>query len=116
MQSDVVSGVCDGVTCSLLEWTAGIRAGGSGPAVLHVRFYPVSVDGSRSPNPSAGWDISFDVTGPSQSWPESADRSQEINAACQQQYQVVAEATVTVGGKTAQTATAKPVDCPQIIG
>jgi eukaryotic-like serine/threonine-protein kinase len=116
IQSDVVSGSCTGGTCTLIEWAATIRASGSGSAALHVRLYPVSAAGVRSAKPSAGWDIPFDVTDPSMTWPESSDRSAEIYAACQQQYQVAVEATVTVGTSVVKSAAAKPVDCPQVIG
>ncbi len=110
--ADLAPSGCLGGKC-LVEWMVTIGGRGTGPAVLDVLVYPVDANGGQQ-KPSASWHLPFEVTGPSETWPESPDRSVALYIACQQQYEVVVEATVTVGTKVVMTE-AKPLRCPLVV-
>jgi serine/threonine-protein kinase len=114
LQSDVVVGSCK---CQLIEWGVTIRATGSGAATLHVAAAWQSPTGAPPGKPAATWNLPFQVTQPSTTWPETEQRSADLNSICQgRSGQVIVSASVTVGTTTAKTAQSTSVDCPQIIG
>jgi len=115
IQADTVDGTCGGDPCTLVEWLANIRATGSGAAELTVQVVPITANGADAPATKT-WTIPFTVNQASMNWPESSDRSIEIGAACDDQFQISLRATVTVAGTVVQSAVAKPIDCQPVIG
>lgn len=108
----IYNGACTTAVCYYMDWHADARAKGTGKAILHIRFYPVSAAGVIAKAPSEHWDLAFTVTGDGPiTWNNPAKYSAPLAAACQQQGSVIIRGDITAGGKVAITAADASVSC-----
>jgi hypothetical protein len=96
-----------------MEWIANARANGSGPATLHVAFYPIDPNGALG-KLTASWTINFTVaaTGPI-NWSDQPNQSSPLATACagDAQGSVQIEGSISVNGATAISAKPTVVSC-----
>jgi serine/threonine protein kinase len=94
-QAQLTSGTCTNA-CYYMSWSATARATGSGKAVLHVQYFPISVTGAPLTNPTYTF-APVDVTVPGTlQWSGKIG----LSIACGDYSAVEVKAWITANGKT----------------